>query len=214
MPRWTLQILGEMWGGSTRFNEIRRGCPGISPTLLTKRLKEMQENGLVERIEDKATGSIDYIRTEKATELEPILKGLASWAQKHITAEIALEDRDADLLMWNIRRQVEVDQMPAKRNVVRFNFSDATSSASTYWLITKPGEPVELCASDPGFDVDLYVETEVRVMTGVYLGRRSFERDVDDGRLFLSGDARLIRTFRRWLRFSMHSGAEDIAMAD
>ncbi len=174
----------------------------------------MQENGLVERVEDAATGGIDYIRTEKAAELDIILKGLATWAQRHIKAEIALEDRDADLLMWNIRRQVDVDELPKQRVVVRFNFSDATSPASTYWLIHKPGETVEICASDPGFDVDLFVETKVTVMTGVYLGRRSFERDVEDGRLFLSGNQRLVKTFRRWLKFSMHSDVENIAQVD
>ncbi len=211
LPRWTIQILGELWGGSTRFNEIKRGLPRVSPTLLTKRLKEMQENGLLDRVNDPATGNINYIRTEKAAELDTILKGLASWAQRHITADIALEDRDADLLMWNIRRQVDIAELPSQRNVMRFNFSDATSPASTYWLITKPGETVELCASDPGFDVDLYVETEVRIMTGFYLGRRSFERDVEDGLFFMSGDQRLIKTFRRWLKFSVHSDADNIA---
>lgn len=214
MPRWTIQILGELWGGSSRFNEIKRGLPGISPTLLTKRLKEMQENGLLERVEDQATGNIDYLRTDKAAELDTVLTELAKWAQCHIKAEIALEDRDADLLMWNVRRQVDLDELPAKRNVMRFNFSDATSPASTYWLIAKPGETVELCASDPGFDVDLYVETEVRVMTGFYLGRRSFERAVEDGSFFMSGDQRLIKTFRKWFKFSMHSQTEGIAQVN
>ncbi len=211
MPRWTIQILGELWGGSSRFNEIKRGLPGISPTLLTKRLKEMQNQGLLERVEDKATGSIDYFRTEKAAELDHILIELAKWAQKHVQAEIALEDRDADLLMWNIRRQIDVSKLPARRNVVRFNFSDATSPASTYWVITKPGEDVELCASDPGFDVDLFVETSVRVFTGVYLGRMSYERELDNGTLFLSGDQRLARTLRDWLVFSGHKDYDHIA---
>ncbi|TMV06908.1 helix-turn-helix transcriptional regulator [Ruegeria sediminis] len=214
MPRWTIQILGELWGGSTRFNDIRRGLPGISPTLLTKRLKEMQENGLLERVEDKATGNIDYLRTEKAAELDTVLADLAKWAQRHIKAEIALEDRDADLLMWNVRRQIDLDELPPKQNVMRFNFSDATSPASTYWLITKPGETVELCASDPGFDVDLYIETGVAVMTGFYLGRSSFERAVENGSFFMSGDQRLIKTFRRWFKFSMHSHTDGIVQVD
>ena len=214
MPRWTMQVLGELWGGSSRFNEIKRGLPGISPTLLTKRLKEMQDHGLVERIEDSATGAINYFRTDKAAELDPILAGLAAWAQRHIKAEIALEDRDADLLMWNLRRQIELDALPPGRSVMRFNFSDATSPASTYWLVADPGKGVELCASDPGFDVDLYVETRVTVFTGVYLGRRSYSRAIEDEEIFLTGDARLIRTFRQWLRFSMHAGAQDIAMVD
>lgn len=214
MPRWTIQILGELWGGSSRFNDIRRGLPGISPTLLSRRLKEMQDSGLLERVEDPATGAIDYFRTDKAAELDGVLIELAKWAQKHIRAEIALEDRDADLLMWNIRRQIVASQLPPRRNVMRFNFSDATSPASTYWVISRPGEEIELCASDPGFDVDLYVETSVAVFTGIYLGRRSFERDINDGLLFLSGDQRLIRTFRQWLAFSMHSQYSAISQAE
>ena len=72
-PRWTLLILAEMASGSTRFNEIRRGVPGISPTLLSKRLKEMEAQGLVERLEDPARGTIDYVRTPLAVELEPAI---------------------------------------------------------------------------------------------------------------------------------------------
>ena len=72
-PRWTLLILAEMASGSTRFNEIRRGVPGISPTLLSKRLKEMEAQGLVERLEDHARGTVDYLRTPLAVELEPAI---------------------------------------------------------------------------------------------------------------------------------------------
>ena len=213
MPRWTTQILGELWEGATRFNEIRRGLPGISPTLLARRLKEMQENGLVERVEDPATGTIDYIRTEKAIELDPILQGMARWAQRHIDAEIALEERDADVLMWNLRRRIVVDKLPKRRNVIRFNFPDAPPPTSTFWMITKPGEPVELCVHDAGFDVDLYIETEVPILTGIYLGRRSLERDTAEGLFFMSGDPRLSKTINRWLQLSMHSKVDGIRTA-
>ncbi|MGI9368486.1 MAG: winged helix-turn-helix transcriptional regulator [Ruegeria sp.] len=213
-PRWTIQILGELWGGSTRFNEIKRGLPGISPTLLANRLREMQENGLIERVEDPATGNINYIRTDKAAELDDILQALARWAQRHIEADIALEDRDADVLMWTLQRRILVDELPQRRIAVRFNFSDATSPASTYWLISRPGEPIELCVSDPGFDVNLYIETAVSVMTGIYLGRRTLNREVEEGRFFMSGEARLIKTINRWLKISIYADTEGIAKVD
>jgi len=213
-PRWTIQILGELWDGSTRFNEIRRGLPGISPTLLAKRLKEMQENGLVERVADPASGAIDYIRTKKAAELDPILQGLARWAQRHITAEFALEDRDADVLMWTVHRRINQAALPKRRIVMRFNFTDATSPASTYWLMIKPDAPVELCVSDPGFEVDLFIETSVQVFTGIYLGRRSAAREIAEDRLFMSGEARLERTFERWLRISTYADVEGLLTAD
>jgi len=213
-PRWTIQILGELWGGSTRFNEIKRGLPGISPTLLANRLKEMQENGLIDRLEDPATGNINYLRTDRAAELDEILQGLARWAQRHIEADIALEDRDADVLMWTLQRRIIVDELPQRRVVMRYNFSDATSPASTYWLISKPREPIELCASDPGFDVDLYIETAVEVMAGIYLGRLTLDREIEEGRFFMSGEARLIKTIKRWLKVSMYADTEGIAIAE
>lgn len=211
MPRWTIQILGELWDGSTRFNEIRRGLPGLSPTLLTKRLKEMQEQGLLERIEDPATGAIDYIRTDKAIELDSILRDLAVWAQRHIEADIALNDRDAGVLMWTLRRRIVVEELPARRNVIRFHFLDAPTEESKFWLISKPGEDIELCVHDPGFDVDLFIETEVTTMTGIYLGRCGYDREIEAGRFFMSGDARLTKTVKRWLKLSDHSEAEGIA---
>ena len=73
-PRWTLLILLEMNSGATRFNEVRRCVPGISPTLLSKRLKDMERQGLIERIEDTAKGTVDYVRTTKARELQPALR--------------------------------------------------------------------------------------------------------------------------------------------
>ena len=91
-PRWTILILGEMSGGASRFNEIRRGVPGISPTLLSRRLREMEAHGLVERLEDTAKGTVDYVRTSKAKELQPALRMLAEWAYKHVESEVALED--------------------------------------------------------------------------------------------------------------------------
>src|SRR5262245_61578133 len=82
-PRWTLLILTEMSSGSTRFSDIRRGVPGISPTLLSKRLKHLEAKGLIERVADNATGAVDYVLTEAARELEPILEALGRWSYRN-----------------------------------------------------------------------------------------------------------------------------------
>lgn len=111
-PRWTVQILTELWNGSTHFNEIRRGVGHISPGLLSKRLREMEQNGLLERLEDCATGQIVYLRTQKAIELEPALNALAVWAQRHIEANAMLCDSDASVLMWSLRRKIVMRNCP------------------------------------------------------------------------------------------------------
>ena len=212
-PRWTIQILCEIWDGNTRFNEIRRALPALSPGLLSKRLKELEANEMVERVEDKATGSVDYFRTQKAIDLEPIFDGMARWAQKYVDADIALADRDAGMLMWKLRRRIKAEQMLPKRNVVRFHFSDAIGNSDTYWIVAESGRDADLCHHDPRIDPDLFVETEVGVLTGIYMCRRNFARDLDNGRIFLSGDNRLIRNFQNWLPPSEYSGVEGTRQA-
>jgi DNA-binding HxlR family transcriptional regulator len=198
-PRWTLLILDEMWSGSTRFNEIRRGVPGISPTLLSKRLKEMEKQGLVERLEDTAKGTVDYIRTPRAIELEPALTLLGEWAYRNMEADVALDDLKPDYLMWNLRRKIDPSALPERRVVVRFHFTDVREIEATYWLIAKPGMAVDLCMADPGFDVDLFVEANSKSMASAWMGYSSLQAEMSHDRIFLTGDPRLIKTIDKWL---------------
>lgn len=197
-PRWTMQILCEMWAGSSRFNDIRRGVGHISPSLLSRRLKEMEGAGLVERVEDRASGSVDYFRTAKAIELESALDALAQWAQRNIEAEVAVGEPDVSAMMWAARRYVNVAELPPRRVVMRFHFTGVVSDYDCYWLVAQPGADVDICASNPGTDVDLYVEATVVSVAAIMLGRTSIAREIDEERLFLSGDPRLIRTIDRW----------------
>ncbi|MFN0113638.1 MAG: winged helix-turn-helix transcriptional regulator [Paracoccaceae bacterium] len=197
-PRWTMQILSEMWGGSSHFNDIRRGVGSISPALLSRRLKEMQAAGLVERIEDRATGSVNYFRTATAIGLEPALDAMAQWAQRNIEAEIAIGDPNVSSMMWGARRYLKVGGLPLRRVTMRFHFSGVVPGPNCYWLVAQPGATTDICTTDPGTDVDLYVETTAVSLAAVMLGRSTIAREVDEERLFLSGDPQLIRTIDDW----------------
>ncbi len=199
-PRWTMLILSEMSCGSTRFNDIRRGVPGISPTLLSKRLKEMEAAGLVERVEDHAAGTIDYLQTRSAEELEPIIEALGRWAHKHIDTELTLEHLDARTLLWNIRRKIDLRSIADRRTVVRFHFPDAEKASDRlFWLIWKPGVPVDVCFDDPGFDVDLFIEAELKAFTSYWLGYSSLAEECERDRIVLLGNQLLVKTVDRWL---------------
>jgi DNA-binding HxlR family transcriptional regulator len=204
-PRWTIQILTELWNGSTRFNDIRRGLGNISSALLSRRLKEMEALGMVERVEDRATGTIDYFRTEMSIKLEPAMNALAEWAQCNIEAENALSGADVSTIMWAVRRMIVLAKLPRRRAVIRFHFRDHPSpKVSNYWFVIEPGADLpELCSSDPGRDVDLYVESSVVSLGAILEGRSSIEREKERGSLFLSGDLGLARSMDRWLRTSV-----------
>jgi len=209
-PRWTIQILTELWNGSTRFNDIRKGVGNISSAILSRRLKEMQASGLVERVEGHS-GTIDYVRTEKAINLEPAMNALAEWAQCNIEAEIALGGADPSTVMWSVRRMIDLAALPRRRAVIRFHFRDEPPPKYPhYWLVVEPGADFpELCSVDPGRDVDLYVETGVVSLGAIIEGRSSIERETARGGLFLSGDSALARTLGRWLRTSVYAAFEE-----
>lgn len=198
-PRWTVAILVGIWSGAAKFNEIRREIGNISPSLLSKRLKELENLGLVERIDDAATGTVDYLRTEQAIALEPALTALANWAQRHIEAETAMNTTTVSNLMWNMRQNIILEELPMRRVVMQFRFSDEGLEYDTYWALVQPGAPIEICSSVPDIEVDLYLETNVLSFTGILLGRTSIGKELELGELFLSGDAVLVRTMDRWL---------------
>jgi DNA-binding HxlR family transcriptional regulator len=204
-PRWTLLILTEMWWGSTRFNDIRRGVPGISPTLLSKRLKELEACGLIERVEDKSTGAIDYLRTEMAIDLEPIIQALGNWAYKHTTSEDALCRIDASCLMWNLRRCILPQELPARRIVMQFTYREPGQTPEHFWTISKPGTLVDVCFLDPGFDVDLFVVSDLKSMVSAYMGHTSLRSEIESGRIQLIGNPLLERTVGRWFILSSYA---------
>ena len=213
-PRWTIPILTEMWGGASRFNDIRRGVGNISPALLSKRLKELESLGLIERIEDPGSGQIDYIRTGRAIELEPILNALGNWAQRNIAAQSVLEDLTISNLMWNMRNYIFPDQLPDRQIVIQFHFSDHNVEYDTYWALVRPGSPVEICVAIPGFEVDLFVETSSVSLSAIILSRSTITREIDRGRLFLSGDMHLARTMDRWFYQWTKQPREEIIQLD
>lgn len=211
-PRWTIQILTELWNGSTRFNDIRKGVGNISSAILSRRLKEMEALGLVERVGDKAAGTVGYFRTEKSIKLEPAMNALAEWAQCNIEAEIALSGADVSTIMWGVRRMINLAELPRRRAVIRFHFrDDPPPKYPHYWFVIEPGADLpELCSLDPGRDVDLYVETGTVSLGAILEGRSSIEREKQRGALFLSGDSGLARSMDRWLRTSVWAAVEGI----
>lgn len=211
-PRWTIPILVGLWSGATKFNDLRREVGSISPALLSRRLRELEAMGFVERIKDPATGSVDYLRTEAAIALEPALDALARWAQCNIEANSAMCTTTVSNLMWNMRKLFDPDELPRRRLVMQFRFADKGLDFNTYWALIQPGADVEICTSIPGFDIDLYVETNRLSMTAIILGRARISNELESGALFLSGDPVLTRSMDRWLKPGEYAQFDGIAM--
>ena len=201
--RWTLLVLRELVLGSTRFNELRRGVPNMSPALLSKRLKELEAAGIVSRVAmEREPDVFEYRLTEAGRELRPIIEAIGVWGHRWVTTEATLKHLDANLLMWDVRRNINTDPMPRRRSTIQFMFNDQPASERNYWLIVDAGKEVDLCLFDPGFDVDLYVSTDLRTMTEIWLGYTGIGQAFENGRILLTGNRDLGVDLRAWLKLS------------
>ncbi len=205
-PRWTLLVLCEMWSGSTRFNEIQRGVPGMSPGLLSKRLKDMEAKGLVERHNLGSGKHAEYLTTALADELEPIVVKLGEWAHRNIDTEVSLQCLDARMLMWNIRRKINRSALPIHKCVIQFTLKELPHDPANYWLVIKPGVETDLCYMDPGHNVDLFVVSELKALTSAWMGHTSFEHELSRDSISLVGHSGMARNLTKWLITSSFAG--------
>jgi DNA-binding HxlR family transcriptional regulator len=199
--RWTMLILRELFAGSTRFNELRKGVPLMSPTLLSKRLKELENCGVIERARSADPGVFEYRLTRAGQDLKQIVFGMGTWGQRWVEAQSSLKNLDPSLLMWDMRRNLDPTPMPHKRCVVQFLYPELTSKQQRYWLVVDRGA-VDLCQIDPGFEVDLYVVGDLRTMTAIWMGLTTLRAEVQAGHLKLTGDTDLKRSMQTWLGLS------------
>jgi DNA-binding HxlR family transcriptional regulator len=196
--RWTLLVVRELLAGSNRFNELRRGVPLMSATLLTKRLAELERAGVVERRPLGVGRGFSYALTQAGEELRPVVQLLGLWGDRWINHRIEPTDGDPALLMWDVRRRIDASQLPTRRAVVRFSFPDAPAGRRWWWLVVE-NEEIDLCVADPCRDVDLTVASSVEALIRVWLGRLTIEDAIASGEIVLDGASELARSFPRWI---------------
>lgn len=206
--RWTPLVVRELLCGSIRFNDLQRGVPRMSPALLTRRLRELEHAGIIERRAAGRGAGSEYHLTAAGEELRPVIEAMGLWAQRWMRDDLVADrNLDPDLLMWDIRRCVATRRPPAAgRIVVQFRFAGMPSSRRHYWLVVDGGEP-DLCVRDPGFEVDLLVSCTVRSLTAIWLGHLPIAAALADGRLALDGPPRLANRFVAWFGGSIFAAS-------
>jgi len=210
--RWTIVLLRELVAGSTRFNDLRRGVPRMSPALLSKRLRDLEEAGIVRRVASRSeAGIFEYHLTSAGQDLKAVVESIGVWGQHWVEAQLSLKNLDPSLLMWDMRRNLDPTPMPARRSTIQFLYPELQPSQQNWWLVVEPSVGTDLCSSDPGFEVDLYVETDLRTMTAIWMGLATVEEEVRAGRLQLSGDGGLRRAMQRWLGLSVFARERKLA---
>jgi DNA-binding HxlR family transcriptional regulator len=196
--RWTMLVVRELVSGSEHFNELRRGLPRMSPTLLSRRLHLLVRAGVVDRqVEDN---DVRYVLTQAGHELRPVVEALGAWGTRWI-GELGDGDLDPKLLMWDMHRHIDKDSIPDGRTVVKFRFPDAPSDARDWWLVITRGE-VDVCDVDPGHAVAVTVTANLRSMVNLWRGDLSWSNALRAGAVEVDGPEGLRRAVPGWFTLS------------
>ena len=177
--RWTPLILRELLAGTSRFNDLRRGVPRMSPALLSKRLKDLEKAGIITVARGKV-GAVEYSLTPAGRDLKDVVVGLGLWGSRWVESQLSLRNLDPTLLMWDMRRRLVPEPLPPRRCTIQFQYPELASTKQNYWLVVDGGV-VDLCYSDPGFEVDLQVRSPLRTMTAVWMGVARLRQELDTG---------------------------------
>jgi DNA-binding HxlR family transcriptional regulator len=207
--RWTLLIVRDLITGAHRFTDLHRGLPGISRTLLSERLRRLEADGLLERRHANG-GRGEYWLTALGRDLEPAVMALGEWAVRSYSREPHADELDSDVLMLWIERNTRRDAFSAERLVARFDFRGTRPPRS--WLVVEDRTP-SVCHDDPGFDVDIIIDSDLRTLHRVFGGRLALSSAMRDGALTLEGSTQQRRSFTKWFGVSPFAAAERAALA-
>ena len=191
--RWTPLIIRNIYLRSHSFNDIHRGCPRMSSTLLAHRLRALERAQVIERVTAPAGHGPRYYLTSAGQELADVVLQMGTWGARWL--DLAPADYDAAVVLWAWAKFVDASRLPPNRVVVRFDLSDDPKKG--YWMLLHRPEP-EVCVKNPGLDEDLVVATDSITLTGVHRGRLGFGQAAKSGRLTISGPRDLARAFPTW----------------
>lgn len=188
--RWTLLIVREILSGSRRFNDIRRGIPRVSRTVLSERLQALVHIGALART-DGPHGP-EYQLTEAGSELAGLVSTLATWGQRWLAREPAREDIDLEPLLGDMQRRVNFAALPREPLVVRF---EIRGHAQRFMLLKK--SEASLCRQNPGFPEPVCVRGPLAALVAWWRGDASFVEAQRMG-LAIEGPKALTRAFPNW----------------
>lgn len=197
--RWSILVVRELLAGSTRFVEIRRGLPSCPPATLSKRLRQLEAAGVVERI--AASASVTYELTDAGRELFPIVSAFGQWGQRWVRSSYPDGDLDPDELLWDVRRFLDPHALDRDPCVVLLDIELPRSSRKPYWLVVDGGT-VDLCDVDPQRQVDATVSAHLRTLTQVWMGDTTYSAAVREERIVSTGPRSLVRRLPTW--FGQH----------
>jgi len=181
-------IVRELLADVSHFNELERGLPRISRTLLSERLRRLEQAGVVERRIAPRGKRTEYRLTRAGRELERIIDDLGEWGARWAFGEPRPTELDPIVLLWWMRRRVRQERLSKRRVVIQFDFRGC--SAQGYWLLIEPND-VSVFLKHPGHDIDVLVTADIMAFYRVWLGRSTLAETLQRNQVRLDGRPRI-----------------------
>jgi DNA-binding HxlR family transcriptional regulator len=197
-------VVRELLCGSSRFNDIRRGIPRISRTILSERLQALVQAGAVQRVEGEH--GPEYALTEAGRELMGIVGALGTWGQRWLPRQAVDEDLDLEPLLVDMQRRVRVEALPKEPLVIRF---EVEGQRQPRFLLLKEAE-VSFCTQNPGFPEPLRVRARLPALVAWWRGDVSFAEAQKMG-LTVEGPRALAKAFPDWFERYLFASVEPAA---
>ncbi len=208
--RWTPVIIRNLYLGCGCFGEILEGAPGLSRTLLSQRLKQLERLRIVESAPKPTGRGRHYQLTPAGQDLFKVCASLGEWGAHWL--EIAPEHLDPFVTLWSMCNALRRDRLPERRVVIRFDFTGRQRS-EVYWLLIEHGE-TEICKTYPGLDEDLYITADAEAFVKWHAGQLTWAAATGGGRIQLDGPSWLVRAFPTWNARSMFAAITPISRED
>ena len=200
--RWTPLILRELMVGASGFNEIHRGIPRASRSLLALRLRDLERRGLLKHTANKPGRPGAYELTSAGQGLTPIVWAMGQWAAEWMFGDPTDEDCDGLSLIWRTHQFAIPAKLPETRTVVHMVLTGPGGAQG--WLdIERPG--ITVCKDDQGLAVDLALQADTAQMQRWLLGRVPFRDLVANGQARFLGPSRLAKAFPTWFDTTIYS---------
>ncbi len=175
----------------------------MSASLLSQRLRHLEDWGLVEREQEPGTRGYSYILTDAGRALGPIIDSIGLWGLKYMRTTFASENLDPSLLMWDMRRWIKPEHFPGDRAVIMIDLTDVKQRQRCYWLVKDTHDGVlDLCLDDPGFDVDLTLTTDIETLARVWMGDIPLDMALRNRQIELDGSAAMRLSVYDWIGLS------------
>ncbi len=198
--RWTLLIVRDLLLGIQHFNDLERGLPGISRSVLSERLRRLERMGLLEKCAThNGRRTTEYVLTRAGRELQSVIDVLMTWGATWTFGGPRTEELDPVLLLWWMHDRVIMEHLPDQRILIQFDFYG--KRRESFWLLIADDD-VSVCLIDPGFEVNVLVTADLSVYYQLWLGRIGYREAIREHGVRIDADPAYARAFHRWFSWS------------